>query len=48
MNKYKGYSKMLFLAVLLGTFVTGGASAEIICIDTKRVLIIETEKEEWL
>ena len=26
MNKCKGYSKMLFLALLLGTFVTGGAS----------------------
>lgn len=37
MNKCKGYSKMLFLAVLvlLGTFVTGGASAEIICYDTQ-------------
>ena len=28
MNKCKGYSKMLFLAVLLGVFVTGGASAD--------------------
>ena len=35
MNKCKGYLKMLFLALLLGTFVTGGASAEIICYDTQ-------------
>ncbi|MBU0675623.1 MAG: DUF3494 domain-containing protein [Proteobacteria bacterium] len=29
MNKSKGYSKKMFLAVLLGTFVAGGASAQV-------------------